>query len=333
MSINNYILNKMKSKYVALAALALALSACNNNDETDNKVNGEPVEARFFGEINGATHRAAGTAWTIDDAIGITGTSGNTTYTNIKYVYAGGSNALFTAATTANTIYYQNDNEATFTAYYPFGGTEKTTPADITKTLTADMQDATNKSVDSKFTPQSQVDFLYGTGKGQRTANDGKVEFKFEHKMSKLVLNFIAGNEVSLNDLSQYKLDGLEMAGTFNPSDGIAAASETETIKTLTIQKTGGSFSGNVSSLILFPQTASSATLTVTVNGNTYTATLALPAKTATGASGNGLESGKSYTYNVTVGSKEMTVSKADISDWTDGITTGGGNVDAVPGA
>ncbi|WP_455668867.1 fimbrillin family protein [Phocaeicola sp.] len=322
----------MKSKHLALTVLALALTACNNNDETDNKVNGEPVEARFFGEINGATHRAAGTAWATGDAIGITETSGNTTYTNIKYTYAGGSNALFTAATTANTIYYQNDNEATFTAYYPFGGTEKTTPADITKTLTADMQDATNKSVDSKFTPQSQIDFLYGTGKGQRTTNDGKVEFKFEHKMSKLVLNFIEGNEVSLNDLSQYTLDGLEMAGTFNPKDGTAAASGTATTKTLTIKKEEGSFSGNVSSLILFPQTATSATLTVTVNSKTYTATLPLPTKTATGATGNGLESGKSYTYNVTVGSKEMTVSKADISDWTDGITGGNGNVDAYPG-
>ncbi len=321
----------MKSKHLALAVLALALTACNNNDETDNKVNGEPVEARFFGEINGATHRAAGTAWTTDDAIGITETSGNT-YTNIKYTYAGGSNALFTAATSANTIYYQNDNEATFTAYYPFGGTEKEIPAGVTTTLTAQMQDATNKSVDSKFTPQSQIDFLYGTGTGQRTTNDGKVEFKFEHKMSKLVLNFIAGNEVSLNDLSQYELKGLEMAGTFNPNDGTAAASETETSKTLTIQKTGGSFSDNVSSLILFPQTATSATLTVTVNGNTYAATLSLPAKTATGATGNGLESGKSYTYNVTVGSKEMIISKADISDWTDGITGGNGNVDAYPG-
>ncbi|WP_455664938.1 fimbrillin family protein [Phocaeicola sp.] len=322
----------MKTKYLALTALALTLTACNNNDETDNKVNGEPVEARFFGEINGATHRAAGTAWTTGDAIGITETSGNT-YTNIKYTYAGGSNALFTAATTANTIYYQNDDEITFTAYYPFGGTETTAPADVTATLTADMQDATNKSVDSKFTPQSQIDFLYGTGKGQRTTNDGKVEFKFEHQMSKLVLNFIAGNEVSLDDLSQYKLDGLEMAGTFSPNNGTAAASTTETPKTLTIQKTGGSFSGNVSSLILFPQTATSATLTVTVSGNTYAATLSLPTKTATGATGNGLESGKSYTYNVTVGSKKMTVSKADISNWTDGTTTGGENVDAVPGA
>lgn len=323
----------MKSKHLALTVLALALTACNNNDETDNKVNGEPVEARFFGEINGATHRAAGTAWATDDAIGITGTSGNTTYTNIKYTYAGGSNPLFTAATSANTIYYQNDNEVTFTAYYPFGGTEKTALGDVTTTLTAAMQDATNKSVDGNFTPQSQIDFLYGTGTGKRTTNDGKVAFEFEHKMSKLVLNFIAGNEVSLNDLSQYELKGLEMAGTFNPKDGTAAASETETSKTLTIKRDGGSFSGNVSSLILFPQTATSATLTVTVNSNTYTATLPLPTKTATGATGNGLESGKSYTYNVTVGSKEMIISKTDISDWTDGITGDNGNVDAVPGA
>lgn len=321
----------MRHKFLALAALALTFAAC-DNQEIENKVNEEPVAARFFGEISGVETRAAGTAWTEGDAIGITGTSGNTTYTNIKYVYTGISDALFTAATTGNTIYYQDDKEAAFTAYYPFSGTEKTTPDDVTQTLTADMQDATKKSIDSKFTPQSQIDFLYGTGTGQSKVNDGKVEFKFEHKMSKLVLNFIAGNEVSLDNLTQYKLDGLEMEGTFSPNDGTAAASETKVSKTLTILKTGGSFSGNVSSLILFPQTATSADLTVTVNDRTYTATLVLPAKTATGASGNGLESGKSYTYNVTVGSKEMTISKANISEWTEGITGGNGNVDAYPG-
>lgn len=330
MSINNYILNKMKSKYVALAALALALSACNNNDDTDGKVDTESTEARFFGEINGATNRAAGTVWTKDDAIGITGTSGNTTYTNIKYEYTGGNGILFTAVTSANTIYYQNSNEVSFTAYYPFGGTEKDTPLEVTKTLTAADQDATNKSVDGKFTPQSQIDFLYGTGKGQRTSNDGKVELKFEHKMSKLVLNFIQGDDVDLNGLTQYKLENLEMAGTFDAAQGTAAASDTQsTTKTLTIQKDGGSFTDNRSSLILFPQAVSTATLTVTVGDNEYTATLQIPEKTA-GSSGNGLESGKSYTYNVTVSKKEISISKADIIDWTEGITVeGGGNVDA----
>ena len=327
MSINNYILNKMKSKYVALAALALALAltACNNNDDTDGKVEMEPTEVRFFGEINGATNRAAGTVWTTNDAIGITGTSG-ITYTNIKYAYTGESGTLFTAVTPTNTIYYQNDEEVSFTAYYPFGGTEKVTPEKVTKTLTAADQDATNMSVDSKFTPQSQIDFLYGTGKGQRTTDNGKVAFQFEHKMSKLVLKFIEGGEVDLDQMSQYTLKSLEMTGTFNPTDGTAAAGGTSSVKELTISKTGSYFSDNTSSLILFPQTATSATLEVTVGDKKYTAALNLPTKG--GGSDKGLESGKSYTYNVTVGFREMTISPADITDWE---AVRDENVDALP--
>lgn len=321
----------MKSKYL-VAAFALALVAC-NNDETDNNVVNEPIAARFYGEISEATTRAAGTTWTVDDAIGVTGTSGSTTYTNIKYKYVA-QNDPFAVVTPGNEIYYQDGSEVQFKAYYPFSGTEESTPSTVTKTITATDQDATNKSVDGKFTPQSQIDFLYGTGKGTRTTDEGKVEFSFKHQMSKLILVFIAGNEVDLKGLTQYKLDGLEMSGSFDPTTGTAEATTPSASTTLTIAIDGGSFTidgkKQASSLILFPQTASTATLTVTVGGKAYKATLNLPEKTA-GGSDKGMVSGKKYTYNVTVGTQEMTISKAIIEDWTEGITGTDGDVDAIP--
>lgn len=321
----------MKSKYL-VAALALTLVAC-SNDETDNRVVNEPTAARFYGEISEAATRAAGTTWTADDAIGVTGTSGSTTYTNIKYEYVANGQP-FNVATSGNEIYYQSSAQVTFSAYYPFSGTENSAPSTVTKTIATTDQDATNKSVDSKFTPQSQIDYLYGTGTGERGTNDGKVTFSFKHMMSKLVLVFIAGNEISLDDLTQYKLDGLEMDGSFNPINGTAAANTTSTTQTLTIEKTSVPFTaenGNqVSSLILYPQTADVATLTVTVGGKEFTATLPLPAKTEHSAD-NGLASGKKYTYNVTVGTQAVTVSQADIDDWTEGVTGGFGDVEAMP--
>lgn len=321
----------MKSKYL-VAAFALTLVAC-NNDETDNNVVNEPIAARFYGEISEATTRAAGTTWTVDDAIGVTGTSGSTTYTNIKYKYVAQSDP-FAVVTPGNEIYYQDGSEVQFKAYYPFSGTEKSAPSTVTMTIAAENQDATNKSVDGKFTPQSQIDFLYGTGKGTRTTDEGKVEFSFKHQMSKLILVFIAGNEVDLKGLTQYKLDGLEMSGSFDPTTGTAEATTPSTNTTLTIAIDGGSFTidgkKQASSLILFPQTASTATLTVTVGGKAYKATLNLPEKTA-GGSDKGMVSGKKYTYNVTVGTQEIIVSKAIIEDWTEGITGTDGDVDAIP--
>lgn len=321
----------MKSKYL-VAALALTLVAC-SNDETDNRVVNEPTAARFYGEISEAATRAAGTTWTAGDAIGVTGTSSSTTYTNIKYEYVANGQP-FNVATSGNEIYYQNNNSVTFSAYYPFSGTEKSAPSTVTKTIAAADQDATNKSVEGKFTPQSQIDYLYGTGTGERGKNDGNVTFSFKHMMSKLVLVFIAGYEVNLNDLTGYKLDDLEMNGSFDPTDGTAAASTTSNTKTLTIEKKNIPFTSEngkqISSLILYPQTANAATLTVTVDGREFTANLIIPAKTET-SHDNGLVSGKKYTYNVTVGTQAVTVSQADIDDWTEGVTPGREDVDAMP--
>ena len=59
----------MKTRFFALAALALALAACNNDNEILN--NDGPVAARFIADIAPAT-RASGTTWTGGDRIGVT---------------------------------------------------------------------------------------------------------------------------------------------------------------------------------------------------------------------------------------------------------------------
>ena len=56
----------MKTRFFALAALALALVACNNDNEN---LNGDPVAAQFTANIAPAT-RASGTTWTAGDRIG-----------------------------------------------------------------------------------------------------------------------------------------------------------------------------------------------------------------------------------------------------------------------
>lgn len=60
--------NIMKTRFFTLATLALALAACNNDNEN---LNGDPVAAQFTANIAPAT-RASGTTWTGGDRIGIT---------------------------------------------------------------------------------------------------------------------------------------------------------------------------------------------------------------------------------------------------------------------
>ena len=50
----------MKTRFFTLATLALALVACNNDNEN---LNGDPVAAQFTANIAPAT-RASGTTWT-----------------------------------------------------------------------------------------------------------------------------------------------------------------------------------------------------------------------------------------------------------------------------
>lgn len=299
-------MNMNKTFFITGAFLALGcglmLTACSNEDMADNLLQ-EPVEARVSASIGSMATRAADTQWAAGDAIGITGGI----YTDTRYVYSNGS---WTVDDAAEPIFFQTPDDVNFTAYYPQGAET----VDIT--ITAEQQ-STVPDEQTGFTPQSQIDFLYGTGTGG-VRTGGKVDFSFTHRMSRLVLNFIAGSDVDLADLSDYTLSGLSMTGSFDTATGEAKA--TGTASDLTMD--AAYITSSSSSLILFPQAVTGATLKVVLGGQNYTATLTFPKANAV----QGLESGYSYKYNVTIKKDVLIVSKADINKWGEG---GEFNIDA----
>ena len=269
----------MKTRFFALAALALALAACNNDNEILN--NDGPVAARFIADIAPAT-RASGTTWTGGDRIGVTDIGNDTQYGNVPFIL---KNGKFEAE--EKVIYIEDAKTHTFRAYYPYNAAGGTLAA--TTDATAQQN-------------QPAIDFLFASGAtGDKNSpvvsftdktDKGGADNSFHHRMSRITLTFEVGDGVDFSVVKpeRYTLGGLILTGTFNTADGIATADDGAQTGELTMNLADGNLT---SSVILFPQTAASLPLTVNYRSQNYRATLTVPE--------GALQAGNNYTYTVKV--------------------------------
>lgn len=279
----------MKTRLLTFAALALALAACTNDEEN---LNDGPVAAQFTAAIGDnvtATTRVSGTegtTWEEDDCIGITG--GN--YSNVPYVTEGNGN--FDPASD-DIIYFDNTDEVTFHAYYPYKDDNEMTEGKIAATTDADAQKV-----------QTQHDFLFANGATGSTSSP-EVKFTganaFSHCMSRIKLNFKEGNGVTIpiDGPTSYTLKDLLLGGTFNTTNGQTATTANSAADV--------TLSGSLTSSIFFPQDVASIRMEILLNGNIYNATL--PVKDGK------LQSGKEYYYEITISHKNVEVN-ASIKAW-----------------
>lgn len=317
----------MRAKIIFIATLAAAvLTACNNDE--NNVIDTGSSQATFTAAIDGQVNtRAFDQTWEADDAIGISGTSGSTVYTNVKYVTTGG-NGNFTARTSGNEIYYQDDNSVTFTAYYPWTNLA----ADAT-TITADTRAQAS---------QSDFDFLWAQQTGSKASPN--VQFVFTHKMTKLVLTIRKGDGVSFQEVQDavLSLRGFKYNGTFNVTDGTATATgdnltadwtfaenTTETDYNAPLSKDDAAETVSYT-LILFPQVFSSPLpITAITGGQSFSATLDFTdANVDAGDTDaqNEWVAGRQYNLSVTLHKTDITVDGCTIQGWDE---ADGGNVDA----
>ena len=285
----------MKTRFFVLAALALALVACNNDNEN---LNGDPVAAQFTANIAPAT-RASGTTWTGGDRIGITDIGNDSQYGNVPFIL---KNGKFEAE--GKVIYIEDTKAHTFRAYYPYNA--------VGGILTA-TTDATAQQ------NQPAIDFLFASGAtGDKNSpvvsftdktKDGGADNSFHHRMSQITLTIEAGDGVDFSVIKpeRYTLDGLKLTGTFNTADGIATADDGAQTGELTMELADGNLT---SSVILFPQTAASLPLNVNYRSQNYRATLTVPE--------GALKAGNNYTYTVKVRNRGIEVSQATIAAWNE---------------
>jgi hypothetical protein len=293
------------SKYWCLGIAALAFAACSNEEEV---INNGPVAAQISAGIEGVQTRAAGTAWDNEDEIGIscTSTTGKTSSTNVKYVISNASSGSFTSN---SPIYFQDLEEVTFSAYYPYtadGGT-------VDKTITADDQEAE---------AQKEIDYMFASGATASKAdpnvkfmNEEGTDARFKHRMSQVVFTFQQGADTDLTDMTDFTISGLKMEGTFNTTDGTATVTETAQAADLKIKETLSASDTYIRSLILFPQLVNGGkfNLSLTLGGETYKTELSVP------NNGTDLTAGNKYTYTITINKTGIEVGQSSIEGWGDG--------------
>lgn len=288
---------------IYLAAATLMLAACTNNEMPETT--DTDVAMKVNAAISSIGTRASGTTWTTGDLIGISTTSQTKTqYTNIAYAYNGSS---FIAE--ANEIYFQDTETVTFKAYYPYTGIAGKPANNVVGYTYATNQTAAN---------QPKIDYLFAEGATGSKANftvyfTGTAAFR--HCMSQITLTFKDGEDVKLaGKLTEYTLSGLKIKGVFNTENGEAYALDNAdaaadlTIEPGSVTTTDGQYTA--APLIVFPQDASTISLSVKVDGQTYSARLTVP--------DGKLQDGNNYTWTVTVNKTRLSVGTAEISPWQD---------------
>lgn len=301
----------MRINNLMTVALLSCLAAC-SNDEAENINKGQDNAALFTGSIEKIQSRAYDQTWDSSDQIGISGTSGEKTYTNICYIHNGDN----TFKADNKNIYYQNNEPVTFTAYYPWNASlfESTT-------ITADTH---NQIVQKKF------DYLYATAQGDKRT---PVNFVFDHKMAKLVLIVKAGADVTYTDVDRAacSLANFLHQGTFDRTSGATVPTGKPSARwtfvnnafdidynTPTIEKREAD-RAIAFTLILFPQTFPSAngnlSFTATTDGNDFSTDIDF-SKVPGNDGANALKAGKQYNITIKLNKTDVSVANSTISPW-----------------
>ena len=202
---------KKMTKFFALALLAGAMVSCSTEDTAPSTQN-DKVAVQFTGGISVNT-RAAGVAWADGDKIGIfmTGAKQPLSADAIKegvdnVCYQSNGSIGFSPVSGGKTVFFPIDGDVDFYSYYP-------------QTTVNDYKVALNMA-DQKS--QEAIDFMYAKTTGCNKAKP-QVDLKFNHKLSKLVLNVQAGNGLTEDDLNKLKvtIKDQNTTATFNLVDGL----------------------------------------------------------------------------------------------------------------
>lgn len=294
----------MKEIYL-LAAMTLALVACDNNDD-------DPVTSQETVKISATIgeslpSRVSDNKWSQGDEIGVTAI-GNVDWKFINYKYTAQNEE---GDFSGDPIYFHNP--MTIKSYYPFTGEKGNAPGII---------EANTKVGNQTAEDQPKIDFLYASMENI-TTNPKKINLAFSHQMSKLTFIFNDGNGIDVSKIVSYQIDGLILEGTFDTETGICTAKSGIAPESLVISTTDVKNEVALPSLIIFPQDNVTLTLKIKDNENQeYACNLSFR------DNDNRILTGNNYQWTITVNKTGLTVNKSTIIDWNKEELTGGAESD-----
>lgn len=304
-----------KFKILYIAAVASLLAACAN--EEDGIGNSSPVAATIQANISKTVTRATvGNTWSENDAIGVYASSGVITKEdNKKYITKNGD-GTFEADGNDNVIYFKDNKETTFSAYYPYS-----------ESLTDGKMDWIMSEVEEKQPCTADVLFASGAtaSKASPTVKFTDAEHRFKHRMSlvKFVIKPGFGIDQAENILLGIRLNDIYKTGKFNTKTGAIEPGQYRTSFPYTFNT---SFDKESSvEVIMLPQSLENDMMEIEVDlqvgdeYNTYKTTL-IP------TTDYQFKGGYKYTYVITVNNTKITVAEADIQEWE---TAPQGNLEA----
>lgn len=323
---------KMKNSFgkvfrlLAVAMLPM-MAACTENLELEETPQSESSEYMSFaiqddGENwtrTATTRGAQATAASLTAGFGVSASVYPSAGTYTAY---GCGSYFYNIAATPNTatayFWPTADYEASFYAYYPYNGTNSSalpqpsaanTPGVPTYTYTVPQAVA------------SQVDFMTAQVTDHVCGPQDAVALTFSHRCTDI--RFTAYNQqndaLTVTSVSIYgvKYAGTWTSGTSWTLTGSANSSSsypfTLPMSTTVASEATVDLTGTANHFIMLPQTIAAGTdmivVTTTEDGDPRTYTYTLPSATT-------WEMGKSYTYALTLGNGELTVSSVTVVDW-----------------
>ena len=284
-------------KYFILAAAALTLAAC-SNDESNNTVNDNVI--RLSSSVGTVTRAASdiypsgghfenGTAVKVQVIDKKTTDADAVTYTAINYT-DNGSGTL----TGVSTQYYPASGSAVKVyAYYPA----------TASTASEGFAVSTNQNDDDAY---KASDLMYASldplTKGSTNA------LTFNHLLSKIVVTLAAGDGFDDTELASASvvLKSVKYKGTFNPAGGTFEAADATT--NITITEAAGT---TAKAAVVVPQDMSDKTLEVTIAGKTISYTFPSSSNFAPKTHND---------YTITVAKTGISVSST-LGDWGTGTS------------